>query len=51
MDHLKMLYAQCTRERVVHPNGPLQTTPWNREFAILAPDKNLVTFFEPLSGG
>jgi catechol 2,3-dioxygenase-like lactoylglutathione lyase family enzyme len=41
------LYVHCTRERIVHPNGLLKTTPWNREFAILDPDKNLVTFFEP----
>jgi catechol 2,3-dioxygenase-like lactoylglutathione lyase family enzyme len=42
------LYAHCTREGIVHPNGALNTTPWNREFAILDPDNNLVTFFEPV---
>jgi catechol 2,3-dioxygenase-like lactoylglutathione lyase family enzyme len=47
--NIESLYAHCTREEIVHPNASLQTTPWNREFAILDPDKNLVTFFEPLS--
>jgi catechol 2,3-dioxygenase-like lactoylglutathione lyase family enzyme len=46
---IESLYAHCTREEIVHPNAHLKTTPWNREFAILDVDKNLVTFFEPLS--
>lgn len=29
----------------IHPNGPLQTKPWGqREFALLDPDNNLITF-------
>jgi len=29
----------------IHPNGPLQTKPWGqREFSLLDPDKNLLTF-------
>lgn len=29
----------------IHPNGFLETKPWNqREFSILDPDKNLLTF-------
>ncbi|MBL7952511.1 MAG: VOC family protein [Flavobacteriales bacterium] len=29
----------------VHPNGPLRTKPWGqREFALLDPDNNLLTF-------
>jgi len=29
----------------IHPNGPLQTKPWEqREFALLDPDNNLLTF-------
>ena len=29
----------------IHPNGPLQTKPWGqREFALLDPDSNLLTF-------
>ena len=32
---------------IVHPNGPLEDKPWGtREFAILDPDNNLITFFE-----
>jgi catechol 2,3-dioxygenase-like lactoylglutathione lyase family enzyme len=46
--NIESIYAHCTREQIVHPNGALKTTPWNREFAILDPDHNLVTFFEPL---
>jgi len=29
----------------IHPNGPLETKPWGqREFAVLDPDTNLLTF-------
>jgi uncharacterized glyoxalase superfamily protein PhnB len=29
----------------IHPNGPLQTKPWGqREFSLLDPDNNLLTF-------
>lgn len=29
----------------IHPNGPLETKPWGqREFALLDPDNNLLTF-------
>lgn len=48
--NIEALYAHCVREQIVHPNGPLHTTPWSmQEFAILDPDHNLVTFFEPLA--
>lgn len=48
--NIDALYAHCLGEKIVHPNGPLHTTPWGRqEFAILDPDNNLVTFFEPLA--
>lgn len=31
----------------IHPNAPLQTRPWGqREFALLDPDNNLLTFGE-----
>jgi uncharacterized glyoxalase superfamily protein PhnB len=30
---------------VIHPNAPLQTKPWGqREFSLLDPDNNLLTF-------
>lgn len=29
----------------IHPNGPLETKPWGqKEFAVLDPDNNLLTF-------
>ncbi|WP_053976615.1 bleomycin resistance protein [Mangrovimonas xylaniphaga] len=33
----------------IHPNSPLMTKPWGqREFALLDPDNNLLTFGETL---
>ncbi|GGG97713.1 hypothetical protein GCM10011416_14690 [Polaribacter pacificus] len=33
----------------IHPNGPLETKPWGqKEFAILDPDNNLLTFGEAI---
>ena len=33
----------------VHPNGPLEDKPWGqREFSVLDPDHNLLTFGEAL---
>ena len=41
------LHTQCASHAVVHPNAPLATKPWGtKEFAILDPDGNLVTFYE-----
>lgn len=41
------LYQHCLAHDIVHPNAHLGTTPWgNKEFAILDPDSNLVTFHE-----
>ena len=41
------LYALCSSQAIVHPNAPLDTKPWGtKEFAILDPDGNLVTFHE-----
>lgn len=41
------LYAQCAGQAIVHPNAPLESKPWGtKEFAILDPDGNLVTFYE-----
>lgn len=34
----------------IHPNGPLETKPWGqREFAVLDPDNNLLTFGQHLA--
>jgi len=33
---------------ILHPNAPLANKPWgDREFGVLDPDRNLITFFEP----
>ncbi|WCO00315.1 bleomycin resistance protein [Psychroserpens ponticola] len=33
----------------IHPNGPLETKPWGqKEFSILDPDNNLLTFGQSL---
>lgn len=45
---IQALFSQCVGHGIVHPNAPLAKTPWgNHEFAILDPDGNLVTFYEP----
>jgi catechol 2,3-dioxygenase-like lactoylglutathione lyase family enzyme len=42
-----LLHAQCAGHGIVHPDAPLQAKPWGtKEFAILDPDGNLVTFYE-----
>jgi catechol 2,3-dioxygenase-like lactoylglutathione lyase family enzyme len=40
------LYQSLLDNKVtIHPNGALQTKPWGqREFALLDPDNNLLTF-------
>lgn len=40
------LYQQLLEKRVpIHPHGHLQNKPWGqREFALLDPDQNLLTF-------
>jgi catechol 2,3-dioxygenase-like lactoylglutathione lyase family enzyme len=44
---IESLYSQCASHAIVHPNAPLASKPWGtKEFAILDPDGNLVTFHE-----
>ena len=45
-DNIDALYAQLLENKVaIHPNGALQTKAWGqREFALLDPDNNLLTF-------
>ena len=39
------LYSLCQGAGIAHPNGALSEKPWGtREFAILDPDGNLLTF-------
>jgi catechol 2,3-dioxygenase-like lactoylglutathione lyase family enzyme len=41
------LYASCQEAGIVHPNAAIGDTEWaTREFAVLDPDGNLMTFFE-----
>lgn len=48
-DDIEALHATCRARGIVHPNGPLADKPYGlREFAVLDPDGNLVTFFRPL---
>ncbi len=45
-DDIDSLYQSFLDKKVrVHPNGPLQIKPWGqKEFALLDPDHNLLTF-------
>jgi hypothetical protein len=44
---IEPLYRLCESHAIVHPNASLGTKPWGaKEFAILDPDGNLVTFYE-----
>ena len=46
------LHALCAGQAIVHPNAGLAAKPWGtKEFAILDPDGNLVTFFEDRAPG
>ncbi|MGV3761589.1 bleomycin resistance protein [Parapedobacter sp.] len=44
-DDIDNLYKSCAANGLVHPNGPLEMKPWGqREFSLLDPDNNLLTF-------
>lgn len=47
---IDQLYDSLLKKHVeIHPNGPLETKPWGqREFSVLDPDNNLLTFGESL---
>jgi hypothetical protein len=47
-DNIDGLYRSFLDKNVpIHPNAPLQTKPWGqKEFALLDPDHNLLTFGE-----
>ncbi|MCB0619176.1 MAG: VOC family protein [Saprospiraceae bacterium] len=49
-DDIDRLYqALLDNNTRIHPNGPLQNKPWGqREFALLDPDHNLLTFGQRL---
>jgi catechol 2,3-dioxygenase-like lactoylglutathione lyase family enzyme len=45
------LYQSCLDRRIsIHPNGKLANKPWQqREFSLLDPDNNLLTFGEQIN--
>jgi catechol 2,3-dioxygenase-like lactoylglutathione lyase family enzyme len=45
-DDIESFYKSLLEKNIsIHPNGPLQTKPWGqREFSLLDPDNNLLTF-------
>ncbi|MEX6690108.1 VOC family protein [Danxiaibacter flavus] len=45
-DQIDQLYQRMLDKQLsIHPNGHLQTKPWGqREFSMLDPDNNLLTF-------
>ena len=49
-DDINMLYRLVLENKVnIHPNAPLQTKPWGqKEFSLLDPDRNLLTFGEKI---
>ena len=46
VDNIDQLYQELIEKGVnIHPNGSLAVKPWGqKEFAILDPDSNLITF-------
>ena len=47
VEGIESLHTLCRNHAIVHPNAPLENKPWGtKEFAILDPDGNLVTFYE-----
>lgn len=47
-DNIETLYQSFLDNKVrIHPNGQLETKPWGqKEFSVLDPDNNLLTFGE-----
>lgn len=47
---IETLYELLLVKNLIHPAGHLQNKPWGqKEFSILDPDNNLLTFGEPIS--
>jgi hypothetical protein len=45
VDNVQPLYAECVAHGIVHPKAHLEAKPWGtREFGVLDPDGNLITF-------
>ena len=52
-DDIEQLYQSLLDKKTpIHPNGSLQTKPWGqREFSLLDPDHNLLTFGQEATFG
>ncbi|WP_261132057.1 VOC family protein [Bacillus sp. Marseille-Q3570] len=49
MDGVDELHGRLAEHEILHPNAPLGDRPWGvREFAVVDPDNNLITFYERL---
>ena len=50
VENIDDLYQELLDNKIkIHPNGPLEMKPWGqREFSILDPDSNLLTFGQSL---
>jgi len=50
-DDIDRLYQSLIDNNIkIHPNGHLETKPWGqKEFALLDPDNNLITFGQSIS--
>ena len=48
VENIDAIYDNLLAQKVtIHPNGKLELKPWNqKEFALLDPDNNLLTFGE-----
>lgn len=51
VEDIESVYKSMVAQNVaIHPNGSLSTKPWGqREFALLDPDNNLLTFGESIN--
>ena len=49
-DEVDKLYQSMLDKNIsIHPNGHLQTKPWGqKEFSMVDPDNNLLTFGQPI---
>ncbi|MCB0820794.1 MAG: VOC family protein, partial [Bacteroidetes bacterium] len=50
--NIEGIYSEIIKAGIsIHPAGSLQIKPWGmKEFALLDPDKNLLTFGEEIPG-
>ena len=50
VSEIDRLYAEYTRQGIIHPNGKLEIKPWKmKQFSVLDNNGNLINFGEPVS--